>query len=134
MTPLQLLEALHYLPMACRNASAASRLTQLPVWGAEESAPGLIQQICKMGRGRCVFTTRAGRVGLGPRAMVGGDSVVIFFGAPTGYVLRGAEPWIGCTMVGQCFLDGIMDGELYGEDFKEEANFKLKNSTIFCVV
>jgi hypothetical protein len=146
VTPLLLLSVLSLLPMACRIPSATGRITRLPVWGEEEWTPGHIERICTIGRGRCVFTTRAGRVGLGPGAMAPGDSVAVFFGAPMGYVLRGGRwaasgrSWIGCTMIGQCFLDGIMDGELYwkvGEDGERvwgEEEFKERESTVFCVV
>lgn len=53
-----------------------------------------------------------------------GDVVAIFHGSPTPYLLREAQrhaPEGGVTyrLVGECFLDGIMNGEAVTEGINE---------------
>lgn len=76
--------------------------------------------------GRSFFTTQSGRIGLGLRTMKPGNSVCIFFGAPKPYIMRagvstsvtelskqnGGERLM-YNMIAECYVDGIMDGELF---------------------
>lgn len=58
---------------------------------------------------RRFFTTDKGYMGLGPEGMLPGDTVCIFFGGDTPYVLRKVEgSW---KFVGECYVHGIMRGE-----------------------
>lgn len=71
-------------------------------------------QTCFKNRG--FFMTKSGYVGLGPRWMRERDQVVIFNGAETPFLLRKhdaneAETW---KLVGDCYVDGWMDGEYNG--------------------
>ncbi|KAG7287172.1 hypothetical protein NEMBOFW57_006677 [Staphylotrichum longicolle] len=62
-----------------------------------------------VGRGRRLFYTASGHVGLGPEEMAVGDTVYVFVGAVMPVVVR--QRGEGFGVVGDCYLDGIMDGE-----------------------
>jgi hypothetical protein len=86
--------------------------------------------------GRRCFVTMSGYLGLGPEKMVNGDSVWILKGGRVPLVLRADEqatPYRGLlpaengesrpvmhTLVGDCYVHGIMDGEAAG-DFDRRA-------------
>lgn len=110
-----------------RNARGASSTAQ-----HRTSSPSLLDdedarlnQLNKFTRNRVLFWTASGSLGLGNRYLRVGDTVVIFDGAQTPFVLRSASPsasdaeW---TLVGDCYLDGWMDGEFAGHDVKEEVD------------
>ncbi|KAF1829194.1 HET-domain-containing protein [Decorospora gaudefroyi] len=65
------------------------------------------------------FITKEGYVGLGPRYMRLGDLVVVFCGAKLPYVVRPLEGGL-FRFIGECYCDGIMDGEIEGKRTKEE--------------
>ena len=58
---------------------------------------------------RAFFTTKEGNMGLVPRRTETGDRVCIVLGCQSPLVLRTNEVGI-YTVVGECYLDGIMDG------------------------
>lgn len=74
---------------------------------------------------KCLFVTRGGAVGVCPPHAKKGDSVVVLFGCRTPVILARAqdasptegevsgpvldEPW---EFVGECYVNGLMDGEL----------------------
>jgi len=67
----------------------------------------------RMGRRLC--TTREGRVGMAPLRAKRGDVVCLLFGCSVLVVLRGCEKGEGeYEFVGECYLDGFMDGEGVG--------------------
>ncbi|KAH6016862.1 hypothetical protein HBI82_109820 [Parastagonospora nodorum] len=71
-------------------------------------------------KNRAFFMTKSGYIGLGPRWMKEQDQVVIFDGAETPFLLRGVtvnetEAW---KLVGDCYLDGWMDGGYNGHQFE----------------
>ncbi|KAK1948740.1 hypothetical protein LY78DRAFT_564238, partial [Colletotrichum sublineola] len=61
-------------------------------------------------RGRRLFLTAAGHIGLGPGETAAGDSVWILGGCSMPLILR---PGNGehKVLVGPCYVDDIMDGE-----------------------
>lgn len=63
--------------------------------------------------GRRVFRIRVGSVGLGPRFMQEQDKIVIFYQARMPCIIRPAEYEGYFHFVGNCYVDGIMDGEVY---------------------
>ena len=63
-------------------------------------------------RGRCLFYTASGHVGLGPGEMGAGDIICVFGGAVMPVVMRQKGESFG--VVGDCYLDGVMDGEAVG--------------------
>ena len=68
-------------------------------------------------RGRCIFTTYSGKMGFRPPKTLPGDEVWVMWGVRVPFVVRPSEPAnAGCAgkhfFLGDCFLHGIMDGEL----------------------
>lgn len=65
-----------------------------------------------IGKGRKLFVTTQGQVGLGPARMSTTDIIIIAFGGKTPYVLR---PVPGTqeeyTLLGDCYIYGLMHGE-----------------------
>ncbi len=63
-----------------------------------------------MHRGRFLASER-GRTGLLPANSMAGDIVVVIFGCHVPLALRPLEAG-GYTLLGECYLEGIMDGEM----------------------
>ncbi|OAL48315.1 HET-domain-containing protein [Pyrenochaeta sp. DS3sAY3a] len=64
------------------------------------------------------FMTKDGYVGLGPRYMRAGDLVVVFCGGELPYVVRPLEDGL-FRLIGECYCDGVMDGEIVSKRTKE---------------
>jgi hypothetical protein len=61
---------------------------------------------------RAYFSTVGGRVGLGPRNIVSGDTVCIVRGAKVPYVMRfKSGGGSSCKFLGDAYVDGVMYGE-----------------------
>ncbi|KPM37853.1 hypothetical protein AK830_g8696 [Neonectria ditissima] len=69
---------------------------------------------------RRLFVTETGLVGLGPLGMEQGDRLVVFYGFQAPYVIRPASN-SRFALVGEAFVNGIMDGELLELDVSPEA-------------
>lgn len=61
--------------------------------------------------GRSLFITRKGHVGLGPRQMKPGDLVCLFSSAGVPFILRPKPERNGYWLIGECYVNGIMQGE-----------------------
>jgi hypothetical protein len=78
---------------------------------------------------RCrMFFTAKGYIGKGPKCMEPGDVVVIFDGAQTPFVLRpipretdGDGRPAEYQLVGECYLEGWMKGDLFGHEVVNDA-------------
>jgi hypothetical protein len=66
-------------------------------------------------RGRVMFVTSTGWLGLAPYGTREGDVVFVAIGADVPYVLRACED--GYELVGECYVQGIMDGEAMEMDW-----------------
>ena len=60
--------------------------------------------------GRKLFVSASGHMGLCPEATEAGDVICILFGADVPSVLRPLRSG-GYSLVGECYLDGFMDGQ-----------------------
>ena len=69
-------------------------------------------------RGRTLFVTSGGMLGLGPHTLSEKDTVVLFSGGNVPFVVRG-DPGGDFNFIGECYVHGIMDGEVVPSD--EEA-------------
>lgn len=72
--------------------------------------------------------TDGGRVGLAPSSARLGDLVAILLGCSVPVLLRKAENQDEWVFVGECYLDGVMHGEVLGESKDEgwtKQNFAL---------
>lgn len=63
--------------------------------------------------GKKVFRTQRGYFGLGPHLMEYGDKICVLFGFPTPFILRRVNEHY--LLIGECYAQGIMDGELVGK-------------------
>ncbi|KAM0723418.1 hypothetical protein Q7P37_000404 [Cladosporium fusiforme] len=66
-------------------------------------------------RGRVMFVSASGWVGLAPLGSQHGDVVFVGVGADVPFVLRPCENWF--ELVGECYVQGIMDGEAMEMDW-----------------
>jgi hypothetical protein len=64
-------------------------------------------------RGRQLFTTTHGRIGIGPNCTKEHDEIVVLFGGPWPFVIRKQESHH--ILIGHSFVHGIMDGEFVRE-------------------
>ena len=69
-----------------------------------------------------LFTTSLGYLGMGPPNMEKEDGVVIFKGATVPFVVRSLGDG-KYKLLGECYCDGIMDGEIIG--IRSEQTFDL---------
>jgi hypothetical protein len=65
---------------------------------------------------RRFFTTSAGQMNTGPKALRTGDLVVILPGSRIPFALRRKRK--NYTMIGQVYVYGVMDGEVLDKDFQ----------------
>ncbi|KAH8590531.1 hypothetical protein B0O99DRAFT_691542 [Bisporella sp. PMI_857] len=56
-----------------------------------------------------IFITSHGHIGLGPENMAKADTICIFGGATMPHILRKVDEYF--VLVGDCFVDNLMDGE-----------------------
>jgi len=76
--------------------------------------------------GRRMGVTITGRVGIFPAATQIGDAVVAFFGGEVPYILRAITPENDIYhFIGECYVDGIMDGEVISTDEDSRIVFHL---------
>ncbi len=63
---------------------------------------------------RALFFTERGYIGIGLRNIELGDKVCTLFGAEVPFILRQSEDNPEhFEIIGECYVDGIMDGELF---------------------
>ncbi|KAL9036277.1 MAG: hypothetical protein Q9180_004389 [Flavoplaca navasiana] len=75
----------------------------------------IIRHINRMIRGKMLFITTDGRLGLAPESTVPGDLVCVILGCPWPLILRPGSH-SSHEVVGKCYINGIMDGgALLGE-------------------
>ncbi|KAJ9608440.1 hypothetical protein H2200_007428 [Cladophialophora chaetospira] len=70
---------------------------------------------------RRLFITKRGYLGLGPYHMQLADLVCILFGGDTPYILRKSSS-LTYRFIGQCYVHGIMNGEVVDEWEKTQGN------------
>jgi hypothetical protein len=61
-------------------------------------------------KGRSLFVTEKGFVGLGPATNQKGDAVAVLLGGSVPFVLRQEHSWF--TLVGECYVHSLMNGEV----------------------
>jgi hypothetical protein len=66
-------------------------------------------------RGRVMFVSSTGWLGLAPHGTREGDVVFVAVGADVPYILRACED--GYELIGECYVQGIMDGEAMEMDW-----------------
>lgn len=61
--------------------------------------------------GRRIGVTKGGRLGIFPAAAAEGDVVAIFYGGLVPYAMRRCKQGSVYNFLGECYVDGMMDGE-----------------------
>jgi hypothetical protein len=105
------LDGYRSLPVAEIRKAAA-------IWEADEATqqPGKYRDRMSCMKDKRPFLTREGYVGMGPRCMEAGDLVVVLGGAALPYVARRVDGKAKkYLLLGECYCDGIMDGEIVGK-------------------
>ena len=69
---------------------------------------------------RRFFVTEAGRVGLGPRGVEKGDHVCVFYSGGLLYLLRYVDADAPAELVGDAYVDGLMELENMPSDTRGE--------------
>jgi Heterokaryon incompatibility protein (HET) len=64
-------------------------------------------------RGRCFFITKGKAMGSGPAAAQVGDHVCILYGQPTPFILRRNSDQSTYRLIGEAYVNGVMDGEAF---------------------
>jgi len=80
----------------------------------------LVANIDKATRGRRLLVTEKGYIGLGSLDVQEGDQISLLGNSPVPYLLRkcGEEPGV-YRLVGECYVHGIMNGELWDTNFEK---------------
>lgn len=73
----------------------------------------ILRKMQAVARHRVFFMTEKGYIGIGPRSMRAEDLVYDFLGGDVFYVLRPAEGPVEFRLLGDAYVHGIMDGELW---------------------
>lgn len=73
---------------------------------------------------RCLVITTIGQVGLAPRGTRCGDEVCILFGGDVPYIVRDHDDHH--QFIGECYVQGIMDGEAVTKDPLKEKWYTLR--------
>jgi hypothetical protein len=121
-----------------RRADSAFYQVNLPILAKGLNASGLPAEdfthrverevktlIGYMIKGRCVFVSEKGYLGLGPKAAQKGDIISVLLGGDLVYILR--EKGLDAEFVGESYVHGLMDGEaIEGLDLNS-AKFKIFN-------
>jgi hypothetical protein len=75
--------------------------------------------------GMRLMTSSGGRLGMAPARAAKGDLVCILFGCSVPVILRRSEHEGSFTLVGECFIEGCMEGEALLQDDFEEMTFRI---------
>ncbi|KIW08251.1 uncharacterized protein PV09_01178 [Verruconis gallopava] len=95
--------------------------------GTIKTLPGnekrVVEHLLWWSRSRRVFCTLDGRVGLGPPSLKCGDEVKCLLGSPVLHVLRPLGDHF--AYVGDCAIDGLMDGQIVRSFLKDQRTEEL---------
>jgi hypothetical protein len=97
--------------------------SQMRETAAGEDIDGIYWSVSRFCTGRKVFSTKTGRLGLGPSVLKEGDICCVLFGAPVPFILRRVNS--SFKIVGEAYIHGIMKGEavvdwILGEQYQEK--------------
>jgi hypothetical protein len=98
-------------------------LSDVELWMEDLQSPGdiyhVVQRIPSKAENFRLFVSAAGYVGYAPEETQEQDSLVIFFGAPTPFIIRPLENG-RYRFLGPAYVEGIMMGEFMKGDYVEE--------------
>jgi hypothetical protein len=96
---------LRYLPLGKSYHKDATTLHNI----SNEAAVFIAQTVDN----RSFFVTKRGYIGIGPDTMGPGDTVCTLFGSTVPFILRAVEDSEKFRLIGESYVHGIMDGELW---------------------
>lgn len=81
------------------------------------------KQLYSTMKGRCFFEVVKGQeiyIGIGPAGMEEGDTIAIFHGAQTPFILRQYKQTERFNLIGDCYIHRLMHGEAFGLGLRDE--------------
>ena len=97
---------------ATEESSVVNAMLDQKIPAGRQEAHEFLESASRVQHKRAVFVTHSGFVGVGPKALQKGDIIVVPLGASVPFVLRKAERKGRYTLVVDCFVHGIMYGEV----------------------
>jgi hypothetical protein len=98
---------LRYLPLGKSYHNDPTTLSNI----SNETARNIAGSISS----RSFFVTKRGYIGIGPDTMKHGDTVCTLFGSTVPFILRPVKGSEKFRLIGESYVHGIMDGELWKE-------------------
>lgn len=98
----------------------------IAIWERDEATrlPGRYRNRMRCMKNKRPYITKEGYVGMGPIGMEEGDLVVVLGSAFLPYVVRRIEAYTnGYSLIGECYCDGVMDGEIVSQRTEQEFYF-----------
>ena len=78
-------------------------------------------------QGRSYFSTKGGRIGIGPKGLECNDAICVFYGGGPVFILRFDQGKETAQLIGEAYVHGLMSGEaLTMEGRGEDENFILR--------
>jgi hypothetical protein len=111
-------------PYDCEWRHQGSTLVWFDPHGRNEERYAELAQ--KTLQGRSFFLSAKGYVGIGPDDMEEGDVVAILYGARTPFVLRQTQDQSAWSLLGDCYVHGIMGGEALNMKRRADRKFKIR--------
>jgi hypothetical protein len=90
----------------------------------QDSFYGRFHDVVKK-RGLNLITGHSGRIGMASTRAIHGDIICILYGCSVPLLLRKDQEDNDFTVVGECFLDGCMEGEALLQDAYQEQTFRI---------
>lgn len=75
--------------------------------------------------GRCLFSTESGMSGIGPLDTRPEDMICILYGTAVPFVIRQCDSEQGYTLVGECYVNDLMRGDVVGDERYSETWIEL---------
>jgi hypothetical protein len=111
-------QSINYPEFSVWASTGPTSIDNMPS-AVEEEQKINIDRVCKA---RDFIVTERGFLGLGPMTMKVGDMIVVLLGGNLPFVLRKSSDDSEYSLVGECYVHGVMDGEAISK--KEEKEFE----------
>ncbi|KAJ3459745.1 hypothetical protein MRS44_015818 [Fusarium solani] len=100
-------------------------MSELEGLATEGNGPLFLDAVTTACVGRCLFSTGSDMRGVGPIDTWPGDMVSIIYGTAVPFVIRPCEGKQGYTLVGECYVQDLMHGEVVGDERYKETWIEL---------
>jgi hypothetical protein len=96
------------------GSNAAVTLEQLEEMAKDGNADLFLDTVATACRGRALFTTDSGMIGIGPKATKAGEFIYVIFGTVMPFIIRSIDGKYGYGLRGESYIDDIICGEIVG--------------------